>query len=82
MWSTTTNFTGFTLVNNKNEELSFTSNYYEPNPFHFPWTISLNGHVAVSTSMAINNFIKKVYPNFLDEKNKLAVLHTIVKRLY
>lgn len=82
MWSTTTDFTGFTLVNNNNEELTFASNYYEPNPFYFPWSISLNGCVVGSTSMVINNFIKEVYPNFLDEKNKVAVLHTIVKRLY
>lgn len=82
MWSTTTDFTGFTLVNNKNEELTFNSNYYEPNAFYFPWSISLNGCTVGSTSMVINNFIKQVYPNFLDEKNKVVVLHTIVKRLY
>ncbi|MBO9682609.1 MAG: hypothetical protein J7502_08080 [Flavisolibacter sp.] len=82
MWSTTTNFTGFSLINSKNEELSFQSSYYEPNAFYFPWTISLNGCVVTSTSMNINNFIKEVYPKFLDEKNKVAVLHTIVKRLY
>jgi len=82
VWSTTTNSTSFTLVNNKGEELSFSSNYFEPNPFYFPWTVSLNGCITFSTCMTINNFIKEVYPNLLDEKNKVAVLHTIVKRLY
>jgi hypothetical protein len=82
VWSTTTNSTSFTLVNNKGEELSFSSNYFEPNPYYFPWTVSLNGCITFSTSMTINNFIREIYPNLLDEKNKVAVLHTIVKRLY
>jgi photosystem II stability/assembly factor-like uncharacterized protein len=82
MWSTTTNWTGITLVNEKGQMMKIQCSYYEPNAFYFPWQVSLEGFNYSSTNIEINKFIKAVYPNFIDDKNKVAVLHRIVKNLY
>jgi len=82
MWSTTTNWTGLSLTNEAGQIMTIQCRYYEPNAFYFPWHISLEGINDFCTSMQINRFIKKVYPRFLNDNNKVAVLHTIVKRLY
>ena len=56
--------------------------FYEPNAFYFPWNITLDGMNSLTTDIRINKFLNKVYPGFLQDENKLAILHTIVKRLY
>ncbi|HYE54456.1 MAG TPA: hypothetical protein VD996_06415 [Chitinophagaceae bacterium] len=83
-WSTTTNWKKIELVNYNNEVLTISSNYYEPNAFYFPWTVSLNGFSVITTNIEINRFIANVYPTFLqnDKARKTEVLQTIVKDLY
>lgn len=82
MWSTTANWTKFTLLNNNDEELQIENLHYEPNAFYFPWSISLNGLKITNTNIAINHFLEKVYPSFLDNKDRVEILHTLVKKLY
>jgi hypothetical protein len=82
MLSTTSNWVSFKLINDKSDELVITNRYYESNAFQLPWIISLNGYTVVNANIAISKFINEIYPNFLDNKNKLEVLHTLVKRLY
>lgn len=82
VWSTTTFWTGFQLINNKSEVLSVTSRYYGGNSFYFPWIISLNGYSFTTTNIEVNRFLEKVYPSFLGEKDPVAVLHILVQKLY
>jgi len=82
LWSTTTNWKQFQLINNKNEVITITSRYYESNAFYLPWVVRLNGYSVTTTNMAINNFLKKVYPDFLGNGDKVAVLHALVKKIY
>jgi general stress protein 26 len=82
IWSTTTNWKKMQLINNDNEVLSITSNYYEPNAFYFPWTVSLNGYTISTNNIIINRFFEEVYPSFLNGPKKVNVLHTLVKNLY
>lgn len=81
-FSTTTFWTGFQLINNKSEVLSVTSRYYGGNAFCFPWSVSLNGYTFTTTNIEINRFLEKVYPSFLPDKDRVAVLHVLVQRLY
>ena len=80
--STTTNFIGFTLVNNKNETLNFTNTSNGLEDLYIPWTIDLNGCRISTTRIEVNNFLEAVYPNFLYKINKVKILHAIVKKLY
>jgi hypothetical protein len=82
LWSTTTNWKQFQLINNKNEVMTIVSRYYEPNAFYFPWQVTLNGYSVATTNIEINNFLKKVYPAFLGKGDRVAVLHTLVRKLY
>jgi len=82
MWSTTTFWKAVELVNNKNETLYITNNYYEANAFNFPWIIRLNGYVFSTTNIEINKFLEKVYPSFISNSERVRILHTLVKRIY
>jgi hypothetical protein len=82
MWSTTTNWKTVTFINDDNEELTISSSYYKPNAFYFPWIISLNGHSVFTNNIEIVNFIEKTYPAFLGDRNKVEMLHSLVKQLY
>ena len=59
-----------------------TSDYFDPNPYYFPWSVTVGGVSLPTNSIEIYRFINKVYPDFLTDKNKMPVLHTIVKQLY
>ncbi len=80
--NTTTFWTGFQLINNKSEVLSVTSRYYGGNAFCFRWSVSLNGYAFTTTNIEINRFLEKVYPSFLRDKDRVAVLHVLVQKLY
>lgn len=82
MWSTTTNWKKIELVNDKNETLTLTSEYYIPNVFYSPWIITLNGITVVSPGIPIIRFVEKTYPAFLEKLDKVQVLHYLVKELY
>ncbi len=70
------------LVNARGEELSITNQYFEPNAFHFPWKVSLNGYALLCNKIAIDRFLQKVYPGFLGHAKKVNVLHELVIDLY
>lgn len=82
MWSTTTNWKKIELVNDKNEKLTLTSEYFIPNAFYSPWVITLNGITVTSPGMPIIRFLEKTYPAFLENLDKVQVLHYLVKQLY
>ena len=82
IWSTTTDWKGIELVNNKNETLYITNNYYETNAFNFPWIIRLNGYVFSTTNVEINKFLAKAYPSFISSKGRVEILYTLIKRIY
>lgn len=82
MWSTTTNWKKLELVNDKNERLTLSSEYYIPNAFYSPWIINLNGIGVASPGTPIIRFIEKTYPAFLEKLDKVQVLHYLVKQLY
>lgn len=81
-WSTTTDWKKMELINNDKTVLTISSNYYAPNAFYFPWSVSMNGYTILSTSMEINRFIQQIYPAFLGGPQKVEVLHKLVKSLY
>jgi hypothetical protein len=81
-WSTTSFWTGFKLVNNKNQTLSVTSRYYASNAFYFPWIVHLDGYTFATTNIEINKFVERVYPSFLEDKDRMDVLYTLVKKNY
>lgn len=82
MYSTTSYSSGFKLVNVAGATLYIYHRYCEPNAFNFPWTIDLNGYRFQVNQLTINHFLEKVYPGFLNEQNRIAVLHTLVRHLY
>lgn len=82
LWSTTTNWKKLELVNDKNEKLTLTSEYFIPNAFYSPWIINLNGIEVASPGMPIIRFIEKTYPAFPGKLDKVPVLHYLVKELY
>ena len=81
-WSTTSNWIAVSFTNERNEVMVLTSNYFDPNPYYFPWSVTVGGVSLPTNSIEIYRFINKVYPDFLTDKNKMPVLHTIVKQLY
>ena len=82
MWSTTTNWISIKFVSSDNQTLVIGSNYYESNAFYFPWLISLNGLNLASLNNSITDFVRKAYPNFLSDQDRVEVLHTLVKMIY
>ncbi|MFT3677762.1 MAG: hypothetical protein QM781_17855 [Chitinophagaceae bacterium] len=82
LWSTTTNWKKLELVNDKNEKFTLTSEYFIPNAFYSPWTITLNGITVTSPGIPIIRFIEKTYPAFPGKLDKVPVLHYLVKELY
>jgi len=80
--STTTSWVKIEMVNDKNEVLDITNNYYEPNAFYFPWIISFGGYTSINSSIEINHFLGKAYPSLIRNGDKVNVLHELVKRLY
>jgi len=66
----------------KHQKLDIQSVFYEPNAFYFPWRMNLDGIISSDPDIRINRFLERVYPGFLESKNKVKVQHTVVKRLY
>lgn len=56
--------------------------FHEEDPFLLPWTVKLNGLEINSSNFAINRFIEKVYPGFLNKAKRMSTLHILVKKLY
>jgi hypothetical protein len=82
MWSTTTNSKEIQFINNKNETLSIICRYYEPNAFDFPWLVTLNGYSVATTNIEVNKFLRKAYPAFSTENDRVKILYRLVKNLY
>jgi hypothetical protein len=82
LWSTTTDWKKMELINNNKAVLTISSNYYAPNAYYFPWSVSLNGYTVFTTSMEINRFIQQIYPAFLAGPQRVKVLHTLLKSIY
>lgn len=80
--STTTNWISVLLKNEDGKTLEITCNYYEANAFYIPWIIKINGGVEVSTSPVITEFFQYGCPSLLKERDKVPVLHELVKGLY
>lgn len=82
MWSTTTFTKSIELKNNEGKILSINSRYYEPNAFYTPWSITIDGFTVSTTHMAVYRFIRDSYPAFFEEKNKVSVLHILLRKMY
>jgi hypothetical protein len=60
----------------------FHSYYKSYNTWLFPWTFDIDGIRVMSNAIEISEFIRKVYPSFLSQPDKITALRTIVKKLY
>lgn len=80
----TTSFTkSLILVNRHNEMMTLYHSYYETyTPWAFPWEFSINGVRGMSNAIEIPRFIREVFPSFLGNPDKIAALHTLVKKRY
>lgn len=82
LWSTSRKWVNITLVNEDNEELEIEHMSSKPTAFYFPWRITLNGVTSTTMSIEVNRFLNSVFPDFLDCKDRVAVMQGIVKELY
>jgi hypothetical protein len=80
--STTVNELNIKLANTQNEVLEISCKYCEAQPFFFAWQIQLNGLKTSSAAIEINRFLTSVFPEFLDDKGKVAFIQELVKVLY
>ncbi|NIG52052.1 hypothetical protein [Chitinophaga sp. Cy-1792] len=82
-WSTTTNWTAITLVNDAGEMITIQHAYYEaPNAMFLPCRLSFNGEGIVSTTPEIARFLYQNCPSLIKEKSRMQLMHNIVKDLY
>lgn len=70
------------LENNGGKELEFKSDDYTSLGFYCPWEMKMNNFYSVNTAVEINRFIKDVYPDFLRDENRAAIIQGLVKLLY
>lgn len=82
LWSTTSFTKSIELKNRDGMVLSISSMFCEPNAFYVPWKITLNGYSVSTTHLAVYNFVKAAWPGFLEENDKKAVLHKLLRKLY
>ncbi|WP_440135399.1 WD40/YVTN/BNR-like repeat-containing protein [Chitinophaga sancti] len=82
MFSTTSNWISVLLKNENGMILEITCYYYEANAFYIPWIIKINGGQEVSTSPIIAEFFQYGCPSLLQQRDKVPVLHELVKSLY
>jgi hypothetical protein len=80
--STSSTWKSVIFVNYKNQKLKISATYYGATPYYFPWSVDLEGYRFRTTNAAINKFLQKVYPAFIKDENKMAVLYSLVKQIY
>lgn len=82
MWSTTSYTKSIELKNKEGRLLAISSRFYSSNAFYVPWTITLDGYSVSTTHLAVYWFLKRTWPAFLEDDNKVDVLHILLRRLY
>ncbi|HVZ55757.1 MAG TPA: hypothetical protein VG870_03780 [Chitinophagaceae bacterium] len=82
-FSTTTNWTSLTLVNQAGRRLTLTCPYFEERPAYYAaWIVEAEGYRFRTTHAGIARFIDQVYPGLLDHAGKQELLNRLVAGLY
>jgi hypothetical protein len=82
--STSSNWIKIIFTNNKGENMMIHHHYYhdDHNSVHLPWAVRINLTFKLAVSLKISEFINTAYPGFLGQKNKVPLLHAILREYY